>query len=188
MHVAPLDAAHLPSWGALFTACGSACFCRYWHFVGTKNDWLARCAFTPETNFEEHAAVVSEISGRGLIAVEDERVLGWMKLAPRSTLPKLRALPVYRSLDLGPDEGVYSIGCMLVHPEHRHRGITRALVNAAETHVRAWGGTAIEAYPRRAREPLHDEEAWMGPENVFVECGFEPVAGETPYPVYRRVL
>ncbi|MEO6419639.1 MAG: N-acetyltransferase, partial [Polyangiaceae bacterium] len=85
IHVAPLDASHLHSWGELFTACGSACFCRYWHFVGTKNDWLARCAFTPETNLAEHAALVrtEEISGRGLVALESERVLGWMKLAPR---------------------------------------------------------------------------------------------------------
>jgi hypothetical protein len=34
-----------------------------------------------------------------------------MKLAPRAALPKLRKLPTYRSLDLGDDAGVFSIGC-----------------------------------------------------------------------------
>ena len=29
---------------ALFDAAGSPCFCRFWHFTGTNNEWLDRCA------------------------------------------------------------------------------------------------------------------------------------------------
>ncbi|MDF2694871.1 MAG: Acetyltransferase, partial [Labilithrix sp.] len=80
------------------------------------------------------------------------------------------------------------IGCLLVRPDMRGQGVARALVEAAPRIAREWGAQAIEAYPRRSNEPLHPEEAWQGPERVFVEAGFEPVVDVTPYPVYRKGL
>lgn len=193
--VVPLDPSHREGWAALFEAQGSGCFCRYWHFTGNKNDWLDRCANTPRRNFDDQASRIQagDEAARGLVAIDDDRasVVGWMKLAPRATLPKLRNLPVYRGLDLGPDDGVYAVGCILVHPQHRGRGIARALVLAADQHVKAWGGRAIEAYPRRCEEQLHAEEAWMGPEAIFRAAGFVPredPAQMTAYPVYRKAL
>ena len=132
----------------------------------------------------ENAAV---LHARPPIADED-RIVGWMKLSARAVVPKLRALPVYRSLDLGPEDTTLSIGCLLVDPRARRRGVARALVTGAETHARARGARAIEAYPRRSSEPLHDEEAWQGPEQLFRELGFAPVVDLAPYPVYRKVL
>ena len=171
----------------MFDAAHSSCFCRYWHFTGTKNDWLDRCANRPEENFEEMRAGVAahDPAARGLVALDGDRIVGWMKLTARVHVPKLRALPVYRSLDLGSETTTYSIGCVLVHPEARGRGVARALVAAAPGFVRTWGGHAIEAYPRRSTEPLHPEEAWQGPERVFVEAGFDAVHDVQPYPVYR---
>ena len=186
IRVVALDAAHLAAWHALFEASASPCFCRYWHFDGNKNEWLARCAFEPSKNRDEQSALVraGAPEARGLLALEGDVAVGWMKLAPRATLPKLRRLPVYRALDLGPDEGVYAIGCFLVHPAHRKKGVARALVAASEEHVRAWGGRAIEAYPRRSPEPMHAEEAWQGPESIF--AGFDVVHADGPYPVLRK--
>jgi GNAT superfamily N-acetyltransferase len=190
VRVAPLSLETAPGWSALFEACGSACFCRYWHFAGGKNDWLARCFERPAENLEEQLARVAERSpeAQGLVALEGELAIGWMKLAPRTVLGKLRRQGAYRPLDLGPDDGVWSIGCFLVHPEHRRRGVARTLVLAADEHVRTWGGRAIEAYPHRAAYPLRDEEAWMGPEGLLVSCGYVATHGDGPYPVYRRTL
>ena len=101
------------------------------------------------------------------MALDGGLAVGWMKLAPRALLPKLRRQGVYRALDLGDDAGVWSIGCFLVHPDHRRHGVARALVEAAPEYVRAWGGRAVEAYPHRVPHPPHDEEAWMGPESLF---------------------
>lgn len=189
--VAELNASHLPSFHALFDAAASTCFCRYWHFEGTKNDWLDRCANRPEENFDELATAVRSRApaARGLVALSSEdgdMVIGWMKLTAREHVPKLRRLPVYRGLELGSEAATYSIGCFLVHPMARGRGVVKALVNAAPAFVRAWGGAAIEAYPRRSTEPMYPEEAWLGPETVFVQAGFEPVNDVPPYPVYRR--
>jgi len=189
--VVPLDAARADSWATLFEACHCPCHCRYWHFVGTTNAWLERCAFSAETNRDEQLAALDagDEGARGLVAVEDSgEVVGWMKLVPRATVPKLRKGRVYGALDLGPDQGIYSIGCFLVHPEHRGRGVARALLDGAEDAVRAWGGRAIEAYPRRSAEPLRDEEIFMGPESLYTRAGYTQLAGEGAYPVLRKEL
>lgn len=180
--------AHLPSLRQLFEASSSSCFCRYWHFEGTKNDWLDRCANRPEENARELEAAVKahDPGARGLVAIENGAVVGWMKLVPRAAVPKLRRLPVYRNLDLGDEETTYSIGCLLVHPNARGRGIARKLVAAGPPFARAWGARAVEGYPRRSSEPLHDEEAWQGPERAFIAEGYQPVVDVPPYPVYRK--
>jgi len=190
MLVEPLSEANAAAWTALFEACGCSCYCRYWHFEGTKNEWLARCFGDPAANRDEQLALVRSGApeARGLLAIDGGAALGWMKLAPRARLPKLRQLGAYRRLDLGDDEGVWSIGCLLVHPAHRRRGVARALVAAAGEQARAWGGRAVEAYPRRSSDPLHDEEVWMGTPALFASCGFVEIAGEGQYPVMRRAL
>jgi GNAT superfamily N-acetyltransferase len=201
VRIVALDASTAAAWQGLFEACGSACFCRYWHFEGKKNDWLARCAMHPEANRDEQQALVREgaDAARGLLAMEGDDAIGWMKLVPRAVLPKLVGQGAYRPLALGPDDGVWSIGCLLVRPDERHRGVARALVMAAAENVLAWTkaagapAIAVEAYPRG--EPtglpvvrLHDEEAWVGTQRLFESCGFERVAGEPAYPVMRKIL
>jgi GNAT superfamily N-acetyltransferase len=186
--VEPFGRGHLEGFRTLFEASSSPCFCRYWHFTGTKNEWLDRCANHPEENLAEQAEALrnGDPSARGLVALEDGAIVGWMKVAPREAMPKLTSLPVYRGLAFV--AGTWTLGCLLVHPSARRCGVARALVRAAETHVRAWGGRALEGHPRRSEAPLYDEEAWQGPERVFIECGFEPVHDVAPYPVYRKLL
>jgi GNAT superfamily N-acetyltransferase len=197
VRIAALDETTAPAWTALFDACGCSCFCRYWHFEGTRSDWLARSVEKPEANRDEQLDLLRSGApeGRGLLALDGDGVaVGWMKLAPRARLPKLRRQGAYRPLDLGPDEGVWSIGCLLVRPQRRRRGVARALVLAAAAHVRAWEGPGrpcvVEAYPRGGGDDqkLHDEEAWMGTARLFERCGFARVAGESAYPVMRMTV
>ena len=183
--------AHLDRFAKLFEAASSACFCRYWHFTGTKNDWLDRCAHRPEDNLAEQSAAAREAEGsaRGLVAVDHaagDAIVGWMKLAPHESVPKLMSLPVYRQLPAEP--GSWVVGCFLVSPGMRREGVARALLRAAETHVGAWGGRFLLGHPRRSSEPLHDEEAWRGPEKLFLELGYTPIHDVAPYPVYRKVV
>jgi GNAT superfamily N-acetyltransferase len=185
------------AWADLFERAASPCFCRYWHFEGTKYDWLARCALDASTNRDEaeRATRAGAPDAVGLVALDGALAVGWMKLGPRATVPKLRGLPIYRTLDLGPDEGVWSVGCFLVDPERRGRGISAALLDAAPTFVRARGGRALEAYPRHVHDTesprLHDDAALMGPESMFAARGYVRVAEAAAtkmYPVYRLAL
>lgn len=195
IRVVPLSAGTFGAFEALFADASSTCACRYWHFTGNKNAWLDRCAHAPEENMAEQRRAASEgdPTAEGLVALDEGApanapALGWMKLTRRSAVPKLRALPVYRGLDLGPEDTTYAIGCFLVAPAARRTGVARALLAAAEDHARAAGARAIEGYPRRSAEPLHDEEVWQGPEALFVGAGWDVVHDVAPYPVYRKVL
>jgi GNAT superfamily N-acetyltransferase len=185
-----LDSTNAHLLAALFEASHVNCYCRYWHFTGTKNEWLDRLAHRPEDNRAEMLSAVAaqDPGARGLVALRDDGAVGWMKLVARRTVPKLRKQSVYAALDLGEEDTTFSIGCILVHPSFRGQGVARALVRAAAEAVRQWGGRAIEAYPRRSADTLYPEEVWMGPERVFADEGFEHVAGSPPYPVLRKTL
>jgi GNAT superfamily N-acetyltransferase len=190
IQVVPIEPRYLDALTDLFRACECPCFCRYWHFEGDKNAWLERCASSPHMNEAELRADVARGEARtmGLLAFgPDEHAVGWMKLAPRASLPKLRARPVYRALDLGSEDGVLSIGCFLVHPASRKHGVARALVEHAIDLARGRGARAIEAYPHAAPN-LGDHEAWMGPHDMLVSLGFTRVAGEDAYPVLRFTI
>lgn len=200
LHVEPFRPEHLDGFARLFEGASSSCFCRYWEFQGNKNEWLDRCAHRPLENFEEQAAAVREANGAplGLVArlvaldasqpAPPDALVGWMKLTWRSAVPKLRKLPVYRQLDLGSDVITLSVGCFLVHPSARGRGVARALLAGAEPFAREHGAQAIEGYPRRASERLYDEEVWQGPERLFRELGYDAIHDVAPYPVYRKVI
>ena len=140
----------------------------------------------PEENRRELETALAnrDDSARGLVAVEDGVVVGWMKLAPRASLPKLTSLPVYRAIDFRADDAL-SIGCFLIGPEHRKKGIARALVQHAAKIARDRGIAIVEAYPHVIERAMYDEEAWMGPASIFTSEGFVQEAGELPYPVLR---
>lgn len=178
----------------LFEREGCPCYCRYWHFQGTNKEWEARVAFAQHESRRElvEAVRAQSVEGRGLVALSGARpgeIVGWLKLLPRPALAKLLARSPYKALDAeGPTE-VLSIGCLLIDPAERRRGVARALVAAAVEEAGKQGALAIEAYPRDVREKVHDGELWMGPRSVYDALGFVPVRGDGgQYPVLRRLL
>jgi GNAT superfamily N-acetyltransferase len=194
---------HARGLASLFDAAGSPCFCRFWHFKGTSNEWLERCARAPEGNRAEleQAFSSSTKEARGVVAVLPSEggngthsdpcpVIGWMKIAPASTVPKIYERRLYRGLPCfsGDRDGVFTIGCFLIHPDYRRQGVATELVRAAVQMAPTWGARAIEAFPRRPKEAVHDDELWTGPEGVFVKNGFVEVDSFEPYPVFRREL
>jgi GNAT superfamily N-acetyltransferase len=191
LRVEPLGPERLSAWAALFAESECACHCRYWHFEGDKNAWLERCFVEPERNRDEQHALVraGDASAFGLVALApDGACVGWMKLAPRALLPKLLRRGPYRALEREDGGGVWSVGCFLVHPAWRGKGVARALLAAAPAEARARGARVLEAYPRTSTEELRDDEVWMGPEELLVSAGFVPSGGEAPYPLLRLVL
>jgi GNAT superfamily N-acetyltransferase len=186
----PLRAEHGPGLVLLFERAESRCYCRYFHFEGDKNAWQARLAFEPERNRDELLARAGESPAGGVVALDShDAIVGWMKLEPQGALPKLYAQRIYRALPIfGSDRvGVWTLGCFLVDPEFRRRGIARALVRAGVEFARAEGALALEAFPRRA-ESVGAEELWTGPFTLLVEEGFEVVHDQAQYPVLRRDL
>jgi len=186
----PFDRDDLVGLIALFEAADARCFCQYWHFEGDKNEWLARCFPDPSDNRVALAGQASQGELEGVVAIERGTVVGWAKLAFAEALPKpygqrfYRALPCFR----GDRAGVALLACMLVHPSHRRRGVSRRLVAAAIERSRAIGARSLEVLPRRVDHRVADEELWTTPFSGLRELGFVEVDGEGPYPVMRLDL
>jgi GNAT superfamily N-acetyltransferase len=177
---------------ALFEAVGSPCYCRFWHFAGTNNAWLERCATAAAENRSELSTAFAAGSdeARGVVALAGADLVGWLKVAPAAAMKKAYDRRLYRGLPCfeGDREGVFLVGCALVHPAHRRRGVATALVAGAVRIAGGWGARALEALPRRPREPVSDEELWMGPVGAYTVNGFVEVSTFEPYPVLRREI
>jgi len=183
---------HTELLAALFEREACACYCRYWHFSGDKNAWLARLAHAPDENRNEMRAALAAHSNemRGVVALlGTARAVGWMKLCPATAVEKLYAQRLYRGLPCfsGDRSGVYAVGCFLVDSEHREHGVARALLDAGVQAARRAGARAIEAFPRRT-EPAYAHELWTGPASSFFAAGFREAHALAPYPVLRLDL
>ena len=186
--VAPGDAAALVR---LFDRAGSPCHCRYWHFRGTKNEWLERCAFDAAENareLEEAVAASRDVDGRGVVALDGGEVVGWAKLFPKPAAKKLLKLGPYNAYSQIDGPNTWCIGCVLVDPARRHEGIARELALGCAEAARSLGAVAIEAFPRVGHGVVADEELQMGVARHFEAAGFAVVAGEAPYPIVRLEL
>jgi GNAT superfamily N-acetyltransferase len=177
---------------ALFEAAGSPCYCRFWHFAGANNAWLDRCANAPGENRAELEAGLASGNdeARGVIGLVGGAVVGWLKVAPATVMRKAYERRLYKALPCfeGNREGVFLVGCALVHPAHRRQGVATALVAGAVALAPSWGARALEALPRRPREAVSDEELWTGPMGAYAANGFVEVSAFEPYPVLRREL
>jgi len=183
---------HAAGLAALFGSNGFGCSCRYWHFQGTNREWLDRCAHEPETNRRESEAALLAGSPEmsGFVAETHAGVLvGWLKVAPAASMAKLYEQRLYKGLPcFGQDRsGVFTIGCLLVREDFRHRGIARALLGGAVEAAPSFGARALEAFPRSDAD-VADAGLMLGPLRLFQAAGFEIVNDFYPYPVLRRTF
>jgi GNAT superfamily N-acetyltransferase len=177
----------------LFESAGSGCFCNYWHFEGDKNAWLERCYLHPEQNRAALVARLEAPSLCGVVARSGTSIAGWMKLEPAQAMARLYAQRVYKSLPcLARDPaGIYTIGCFFVLESRRGEGIARSLLRAGIELARHGGGKALEAFPRALApeaERVRADQAWLGPESLYIEAGFARVSEPRAYPVLRLDL
>jgi len=187
---APLGVEHAETLAALFDEAGVACFCRFWSFPGDDNAWQLRVATEPSTNRTELVAAVRTGVERGVVALEEGRVVGWLKLAPAADVPKTFARRLYRAEPWfrADRERVLMIGCVLVAPAARRRGVATGLVRASLDVARGLGAGALEALPRKLEPPVRDASLWNGPLSTLEAAGFRRVAGVDGYPVLRVEL
>jgi GNAT superfamily N-acetyltransferase len=187
MIVREVDPDDFAALAALFDREHCPCYCRYWHFEGTNKEWEARCGLEPEKNRQDLETSLGRGETRGVVAIEGDTVLGWMKLSRRGFMPKLLARSPYKNLDVPEDGAVFSIGCFLIDSAHRRKGIARAMLKGAIEIAKSMGAGYLEGYPR-VFEGLHDFEQFTGPGKLYEELGFEVVRDQPQYPVLRRRL
>ena len=130
------------------------------------------------------------LSTSGLVAYLEGEPVGWVAVEPRTRylarMERARVVWAGRDEDKA-DESVWAVTCFVVRTGYRHRGIARALTEAAVEHARRNHARAVEAYPI-ATEPGENVpwgQLYIGSVRMFEHAGFEPVTSPTPR---RRVM
>jgi len=109
----------------------------------------------------------------GVLAYEDDEVVGWAAVAPRSELPFARSTKIPHVDDLP----VWSVWCIRVRPGHRGKGISHVLLEGAVAYARTCGAPAVEGYPVDNRGQRVDlTMAYVGTRQVFESAGFSKAA------------
>jgi GNAT superfamily N-acetyltransferase len=127
----------------------------------------------------------------GVLAYDDDEVVGWAAVAPRSQLPFERSTRIPHVDDLP----VWSLWCIRVRPGHRGKGIAHALVHGAVDYAAGKGAPAVEGYPVDNQGQKVDlTMAFVGTRSLFEKAGFtkaadtSAVAGGFPRVLMRRKL
>ena len=178
LRIHPLTSDLWPALEDLFGERGACngCWCMYWR-IGSGYRKQPH-----EINKSEFHRVVANGPPPGLLAFDGNLAVGWCQLTPRDALPWLD-----RSWIRIDDRPVWSISCFYVRIGYRRRGITVALIHAAEKVAKAAGAAALEAYPLdRSLSPSASSTGFV---STFKRAGFKVVAHRTPpRPIMRLEL
>lgn len=122
----------------------------------------------------ERGAYVQKLCRRtlapGVLAYEDDVVVGWAGVAPRADLSSFANSRKIPHVD---DLPVWTIWCLRVRPGYRGQGIARALLDGAVEFAREHGAPAVEGYPvdNQGRK-VNLTMAYVGTKKLFEQAGF----------------
>jgi GNAT superfamily N-acetyltransferase len=149
--------------------------------------WFMRTAAEMEANWGEGNKnhlheLVRAGEPLGLLALDDDRPVGWVAVAPRATYPRLDRSRTTAS-DGGPD--TWSVTCFFVHRSARGRGLARTLVDAAVDFAAERGARVVEGHPvDTAGQKKVSGDLYHGTLDMFLAAGFSLVERRGP----RRAL
>lgn len=145
------------------------CWCQAWR--GTARAFgRPRDEPRPETlRWQLSAASVPP----GFLAYLDGEIAGWCGVGVRAELPRLRDSRTLPPIDGAP---VWCIGCFVVRPGFRRRGIADALLTGVVAAAREAGAPGVEAYPvDPGRRRIDGTLAFVGLASMFDRAGFRRV-------------
>lgn len=137
------------------------CWCMVWRAKGEE-------AKSTDRQFRK-AAMKKRVKGGvpvGLLAYFDDEPVGWCSIAPRATYRDLGGLDDHAD----DDNAVWSLVCFNIAKEHRRKGLSETLLDAAISHARKKGGKVLEAYPVDPDSPSY---TYMGFVEQFEKRGFD---------------
>ncbi len=115
----------------------------------------------------------------------EPEAIGWAQFGPISAYPRAQVIRD-RYPELPDSPAPWVVTCLQVTASAADREeVAVALLEAVCAELDRRGIGAVEAYPEGVAEP------WLpspGPARIYVAGGFERVAGDDRYPVYRREL
>lgn len=124
----------------------------------------------------------------GMLAYLDGEPVAWVRVGPRIRQRRiLRTRAIAKTTAEPVDaEDVWAITCFVVRREHRGKGLTRRLLDAAVKYAAVSGARVIEAYPVDTDGAHHRaNDLYHGTVSTFTAAGFTPAG---PAGVRRVVM
>lgn len=110
----------------------------------------------------------------GVLAYDQDEVVGWAAVAPRADLPFARSRKIPHVDDLP----VWSVWCVRTRPGYRGRGYSLPLLRGAAAYAFEQGAPAVEGYPvDNQGEKVDLTMAYVGTRALFEKAGFTMAAG-----------
>lgn len=165
MRLAELTRDTWPSLEELFTANKTVggCYCTWFMRAEVRDEW-------GEGNKNFLHGLVKAGAPLGVLAIDDDRPVGWVAVAPRTAYPKLDRSKITAS-DAGPD--TWSVTCFFVHRSARGQGLARTLVDAAVDYARDRGARVLEGHPvDTAGQKKASGDLYHGTLDMFLSAGF----------------
>ena len=145
----------------------NVCWCSSYRLPSKENRALVGPAR------EERVRHLIEQGPLGVLAYDDDDVVGWAAVAPRADTTFVRNRKIPHVDDLA----VWSVWCIRVRPGHRRKGISHHLLRGAVEFARDRGAPAIEGYPVDNKGAKVDlTMAYVGTRRLFERAGFVMVA------------
>ena len=158
----------------------NGCWCMFWR-IGAAYTKRPR-----EENRRDFKAIVEQGPPPGLLAFDGDLAVGWCQVTPRAELPWMDHGRILRRVD---DAPVWSISCFYIRSGYRRRGVTSALIEAAERFAADAGATTMEAIPVDKALPKGVSNDFTGVASTFRRHGYEEVARRSPpRPIMRKAL
>ncbi|KQX05573.1 MULTISPECIES: GNAT family N-acetyltransferase [unclassified Leifsonia] len=149
----------------------NVCWCLSYRIPSKENLALSGTARGERVN-----GLCREDPPPGVLAYDDEEVVGWAGVHPRAdtTFATNRRIPHVDDLD------VWSVWCIRVRPGHRGHGVSHTLLDGAVAFARDHGAPAIEGYPvDNGGEKVDLTMAYVGTRSLFERAGFRKAADTT---------
>ncbi len=147
----------------------AGCWCMYWRLKQSVLD-------AQKGNGNKRAIKKIIGSGKipGILAYSEGEPIGWCSVAPREDFSRLDNSRILKPVD---EKTVWSVVCFFIHKDHRKKGLSTALLNAAKKFVKSSGGKILEGYPvEPKKDKMPDAFAWTGISSAFQSAGFKEVA------------
>ena len=134
----------------------ASCWCMWWR----------ERAGDAAKNKQAMRATVLNGPAPGLLAYRDEEPVGWVSVAPRTTLGQLLRSRNLRPAGDADDDGVFAVTCFYVDPRAKRSGVARLLLEAAVAWAAESGAHTVEAYPSERGD-------YMGTAELYESMGFK---------------
>ncbi|MDQ2934467.1 MAG: hypothetical protein M3R49_05700 [Chloroflexota bacterium] len=161
--------------------------CDYWERLdGSRSPAAADAQARADLKRSRLLAGAKLAGAYAMLAHRNGEAVGYAQFGPMSVYPRAQSIRA-RYPQLPDSPAPWVVTCLQVVDrvgDHR-QAIGAALLDALGDELDRRGIGAVEAYPEGVADP------WLpspGPASLYAQGGFEQVAGDDRYPVYRREL